>query len=132
VEDTSGPAHIPDMITTTAGTTGLDIPPGSPESAPDAPAAGIRRRANTALADAGMTIESLSARIPMPSSGWHAKIVSALTGEGRFTSLTLALFAEAVGVDVLWLITGKQPPVPTVIACVVDESVGAETAAVAR
>ena len=129
MEDTSGPFHIGGMTTTPAGTTVLDIPPGSPESAPTA---GIRRRANTALADAGLTIESLRARIPMPTGGWHAKIVSALTGEGRFTSLTLALFAEAVGVDVLWLITGKQPSAPTVIACVVDESVGAETAAVAR
>lgn len=121
MEDTSGPAHIPDMITTPAGTTGLDIPPGSPESAPDAPAAGIRRRANTALADAGMTIESLSARIPIPSSGWHAKIAAALTGEGRFTSLTLALFAEAVGVDVMWLITGKQRPTVTINACRIDD-----------
>ncbi len=121
MEDTSGPAHISGMITTPAGTTGLDIPPESAPDAPDAPTAGIRQRANTALADAGMTIESLSARIPMPPGGWHAKIAAALTGEGRFTRLTLALFAEAVGVDVLWLITGEQRPTVTIRACRIDE-----------
>ncbi len=92
----------------------------------------IRARAHAVLADKDLTVDDLRGRLPVDNGTWYRKVAAALVGEGRFTSLTLALFAEAVGIDVLWLITGEQPLIVTVHACVVDETVGARTAAVTR
>src|SRR5262245_27424022 len=44
------------------------------------------------------------------------KLSKSLTGKRRFTSLELALIAEAGGVTVDWLLTGKTPARPLLAA----------------
>lgn len=59
--------------------------------------------------------------MPLDSEAWHHRVAVALAGEGRFTGLMLALFAEATGTDVAFLTTGEQRPVVRTIACRVDD-----------
>lgn len=89
----------------------------------------ILARAHAVLADQGLTVDGLRGRPPLLTLAWHRRIVAALAGEGRFTSLTSALFAEATGIDVLWLITGEQPQTAGGYACVVVETIGADDTA---
>ncbi|HEX6685497.1 MAG TPA: hypothetical protein VF062_22110, partial [Candidatus Limnocylindrales bacterium] len=44
------------------------------------------------------------------------KLSKSLAGSRRFTSLELALIAEAGGVTVDWLLTGKTPARPSIAA----------------
>ena len=110
--------------TPTAGTAVLDARP-----VPLADHPGIRERAEAAMTAAGLTTETLGRRIPLPNIHWQKKIAAALAGDRPFSSLTIALFAQAVGADVLWLITGAPSPAVTVRACVIA---GADTAEAGR
>ncbi|MDQ0846059.1 XRE family transcriptional regulator [Streptomyces sp. V1I6] len=51
------------------------------------------------------------------------KLSKSLTGVRRFTSLDLALIAEAGGTTVDWLLTGRAPSQPSFAARTTDESV---------
>lgn len=60
----------------------------------------------------GMTKAAFAQKINLTSD----KLSKSLSGVRRFTTLDLALIAEATGVTVDWLLTGRQPMRPAVAA----------------
>ena len=84
---------------------------------------GVLARARIALDTAGLSSETLQDRLRADFAPWRQKIVDALGGARRFTSLTLAIFAEVTDADITWLLTGA--PADPISVCVIDESVGA-------
>ena len=81
-------------------------------------------RAWAALTLVGLTIESLGSALPTDIDGlWYPKIADALEGRRSFTSTMLALFADAVDVSVLWLITSERPATMSIHSCVINEAV---------
>lgn len=102
-----------------------------PSEAPD-----LIDRAHAALASAGLCLDDLGQLLLTDFSAWRDRILQALAGTRRFTSLTLAIFAEVTGADVTWLLTGALSTGVVlrstgVMACVVDETDGLASGAVA-
>ena len=112
-------------------TTYQPTPGASPIQAEIDEEAAVRARAHGVLTDRQLTVDDLLSRLPLGSVSWHRKIAATLAGETKFTSLTLALFAEATGTEVNFLLTRRQRPTVTIHACRVDETGGAVEAVAA-
>lgn len=84
----------------------------------------IAERVRDLIAQSGHTQVTFAARLGMDPT----KLSKSLSGVRRFSSLELALIAEASGVSVDWLVTGEEPPLAAAARASAGSAAGAALA----